>query len=82
MAAEPNPPTGPVPPPAPPPHRLYRSVRDRKIAGVCGGIAEYAGWDPNIVRLLTVLSILLPGPQLILYVIAWIILPEEPSVTY
>lgn len=61
------------------PRRLYRSRRHRMIAGVCGGIAEYFGWDPALVRLVTVLSILLPGPQFLAYIIAWIVIPEEPA---
>lgn len=62
----------------PPADRLYRSGRDRKIAGVCGGIAQRFGWDPTLVRVLTVLSILLPGPQLLAYVVMWVLIPEEP----
>jgi phage shock protein C len=61
------------------PKRLYRSRKNRYIAGVCGGIAEYFGVDPTLVRLLTLLSILIPGPQFILYIIAWIVIPEEPT---
>lgn len=70
----------PPPPPGPPPRRLYRSTRDRKLGGVCAGIAEYAGWDVTVVRLLAALSILLPGPQVILYIIAWIVLPTDEQV--
>lgn len=62
------------------PSRLYRSTRDRKIAGVCGGIAEAMGWDPTAVRLAAALSILLPGPQFIVYLIAWIIMPTDTEV--
>jgi phage shock protein C len=61
------------------PQKLYRSRRNRYIAGVCGGIAEYFGVDPTLVRLLTLLSILIPGPQFILYIVAWIVIPEEPT---
>lgn len=63
------------------PRRLYRSRRNRMIAGVCGGIAEYFGWDPTVVRVVTVLTILLPGPQFLAYIIAWILVPEEPVAT-
>lgn len=62
------------------PRRLYRSTRDSRVAGVCGGIAEYMGWDPTTVRLAAALSILLPGPQLIAYVIAWVVLPTDVQV--
>jgi phage shock protein C len=57
--------------------RLVRSRRDRKIAGVCGGIAEHFGWDPTVVRLVVILSILLPGPQVLAYLLAWIVMPED-----
>ncbi|MBD3409031.1 MAG: PspC domain-containing protein [Ignavibacteriales bacterium] len=57
--------------------RLYRSRKDSVIAGVCGGLAEYFGWDPTLVRvgyvLLSVLSAAFPG--LLVYVICWIIIP-------
>jgi phage shock protein PspC (stress-responsive transcriptional regulator) len=61
--------------------RLRRSVTDRKIAGVCGGIAEYFEVDSTIVRLIWVLVILLPiplVPAFIGYFLAWLILPKAP----
>jgi len=61
--------------------RLRRSVTDRKIAGVCGGIAEYFEVDSTIVRLIWVLLILLPiplVPAFIGYFAAWLILPKGP----
>jgi phage shock protein PspC (stress-responsive transcriptional regulator) len=61
--------------------RLMRSVTDRKIAGVCGGIAEYFEIDSTIVRLIWVLVILLPiplVPAFIGYFLAWLILPKAP----
>jgi phage shock protein C len=61
-----------------PRRRLYRSRRHRIIAGVCGGIAEYLGWSPTRVRLLTLLSFVLPGTQVIAYIVMWIIIPSEP----
>lgn len=57
--------------------RLQRSRADRVIAGVCGGIAAYTGWRPGTVRLLFLLSCLLPGPQVLLYLVLWIIIPLE-----
>jgi phage shock protein C len=60
------------------PKRLYRS-RDRIIGGVCGGLADYLGVDASLVRVLTVLSLLLPGPQILAYLVAWVIVPEEPT---
>ena len=60
--------------------RLYRSRTDRKIAGVCGGIAEYFGIDPVIVRIIGII-LLLPGglPGFVPYVIMWLIVPEKPA---
>src|SRR4030043_1569803 len=58
--------------------KLYRSRKDTKIAGVCGGIAEYFNVDSNIIRLLAVLSIFFGGGGIIAYIIAWIIIPLEP----
>ncbi len=61
--------------------RLTRSADDRWISGVCGGIAEYAGIDANLVRLLTVLIVLLGvGTTILLYVAAWIIMPNARDV--
>ena len=59
--------------------RLTRSVEDRKIAGVCAGLATYMGWDVAMVRVaFLVLSILPIGfPGLLAYVIMWIVVPEE-----
>lgn len=61
-------------------NRLYRSKKNRIIAGVCGGIGEYFKIDPTVVRLLWLLiSVVSAGVGgLIAYIIAWIIIPEEP----
>ena len=58
---------------------LYRSKKNRKIAGVCGGIAEYLDIDPIIIRLITLILVLSAGGGLIAYIIAWIVVPEEPE---
>lgn len=58
--------------------KLYRSRKDSKIAGVCGGIAEYFNVDPTIIRLLAVLTIFFGGGGIVAYIIAWIIIPLEP----
>lgn len=60
--------------------RLYRSIKDRKIAGVCGGIAEYFNIDPTIIRVIAIL-LLLPGglPGFIPYIVLWAIVPENPN---
>ena len=59
--------------------RLYRSRTERVLGGVCGGIAEYFGVDPTLVRLLAVVLILAGGAGIIAYIIAWIVIPEEPE---
>lgn len=57
--------------------RLYRSKGDRKISGVCGGLAEYFEIDSTIVRLLWLISIIVYGTGLIIYIAAAIIIPEK-----
>lgn len=59
--------------------RLYRSETDRKIAGVCGGIAEYFDIDPAIVRIVFTALILLWGWGLILYLICWVAVPTKST---
>ena len=59
--------------------KLYRSESDKKIAGVCGGIAEYLKIDSTIVRLLLVIFCLMGGAGCLLYIVAWIIMPEKPD---
>jgi phage shock protein PspC (stress-responsive transcriptional regulator) len=62
--------------------RLERSVRDAKIAGVCGGLAEYLTIDPTAVRLLWVILTVLPGAivgGMLVYVIAWIVMPKAAA---
>ena len=56
--------------------RLYRSIKDRKIAGIAGGIGEYLNIDSAIVRLIWLLAILFGGTGLLAYIIAWIFIPE------
>lgn len=51
--------------------------RDRWIAGVCSGLGRRFGLSPNTVRLLFVLSCLLPGPQFIVYIALWVLIPNE-----
>jgi phage shock protein C len=55
---------------------MTRSRNDKMIGGVCAGIARRYGWRTSRVRLLFVLSCLLPGPQFILYLILWWTMPE------
>ena len=60
---------------------LQRSRKNKMIAGVCGGIAEWLGWDPTLVRIAyvigSVLSIAFPGT--IVYIILWVIMPQSPE---
>ena len=58
---------------------LYKSNRSKMVAGVCGGIAEYFGIDPTIVRLLWVLCCAIGGSGFLAYVIAAIIMPDAPA---
>jgi phage shock protein C len=58
--------------------RLYRSGREKILGGVCGGISEYLGIDPVIVRILFVLAALAWGFGIVLYIILWIIMPRNP----
>jgi phage shock protein C len=62
--------------------RLMRSVVDSKIAGVCGGIAEYLGVDSTIIRLIWVVAIFVPVPifpAVVAYFVAWLIVPLAPA---
>jgi phage shock protein PspC (stress-responsive transcriptional regulator) len=56
---------------------LYRPRRGRMIAGVCAGLAQRFGLSPGLVRVLAVLSCLLPGPQFVAYLILWVMMPSE-----
>ncbi len=57
--------------------QLKRSITDRQWAGVAGGLAEYFNVDPTLVRLAFVLFTLLGGPGLLVYIILWLVIPEE-----
>lgn len=64
--------------------RLTRSLADRKLAGVCGGLAEYLGVDSTVVRLAWVILSIYPGAivcGLLAYAIAWFIIPAAPAPT-
>ena len=56
---------------------LTRPQQGRVIAGVCAGLAERFGWNPNVVRLIFLLSCLLPGPQFVIYIVLWVIIPAR-----
>ena len=55
--------------------RLYRSRKDRMIAGVCGGLAEYFKMDPSWMRIIFILFLLLGGSAVLVYFIMWIVVP-------
>ena len=57
--------------------KLVRPKNGIIIAGVCAALAERFGISANVVRLIAVLSILLPGPQVLAYIILWILIPKE-----
>ena len=57
--------------------RLYKSSTDKKVCGVCGGIANYFDVDPTVIRLIWVIFTVVGGSGLIAYIIAAIIMPDE-----
>jgi phage shock protein PspC (stress-responsive transcriptional regulator) len=56
---------------------LVRPSNDRWIAGVCAGLARRFGISPNVMRLIFVISCLLPGPQFLIYIVLWVLMPSE-----
>ncbi|MCX6259149.1 MAG: PspC domain-containing protein [Bacteroidia bacterium] len=62
------------------PKRLFRSKKDRIIGGVCGGLGNYLNVDPVIIRVVTVALFFAGFLGLLGYIIAWIIVPEEPGI--
>ena len=58
--------------------KLYRSVNDKKIAGVCGGLAKYLNIDPTVIRVIWAL-IAVGGAGILAYIICALIIPEEPA---
>jgi phage shock protein C len=60
--------------------RLLRSRKDRKVAGVCAGLAEYLVMDVNLLRVLTVCLAIVWFPIVIAYIVMWVVVPEEPEV--
>jgi phage shock protein C len=56
---------------------LQRPRSGRVIAGVCAAIARRFGWSTTVVRLVFLLSMLLPGPQILAYIILWVLVPNE-----
>jgi phage shock protein PspC (stress-responsive transcriptional regulator) len=58
---------------------LTRPRDDRIIAGVCSGIGRHFNIDPTIVRIVFVASLFLPGPQILIYLVAWLLMPDEAT---
>jgi phage shock protein C len=59
--------------------KLYRSRTDRKLGGVCGGLAEYFNLDPTLLRVLFIVLAVLGGSGLIIYLAMWILVPNQPQ---
>ena len=60
--------------------KLTRNPDDKWLGGVCGGLADYTGIDPNLVRLIVVVCTLLgAGSLIIAYVVAWVLMPARPA---
>ena len=62
---------------APQTPRLVRPKEGRMIAGVAAGLADRFGMERGIMRLIFVLSLILPGPQILIYIVLWVIIPED-----
>jgi len=59
--------------------KLYRSRTDARLAGVCGGLGEFLGLDPTVVRLVFVLLAMLGGHGILIYLIMWLVMPPAPE---
>lgn len=61
--------------------QFKRSLNDRMLAGVCGGLAQYLGLDPSLVRIVyAILTVFTAFAGVIIYILMWIIVPEEKSI--
>jgi phage shock protein C len=59
--------------------KLYRSRKEKMIAGICGGLSEYFGIDPTWVRLIFILLFFAGGSALLVYIILWLLVPLAPQ---
>lgn len=59
--------------------RIYRSRNEKVIAGVCGGLGEYLGVDPVLIRIAWVVMVICAGTGILAYILAWIFIPKEPA---
>lgn len=60
--------------------KLYRSRSNRMLGGVAAGLADYLNTDPTIIRLIFAFSFLLWGTGILIYLVMWVIVPEEPEI--
>lgn len=60
--------------------RLVRTMNDKKIAGVCGGVAAYFGVDSTLVRFIALATFLIYGVGAVAYIVGWIVMPEDRAV--
>ena len=58
---------------------LTRSTTDKFLGGVCGGLADFFGLDPSLIRIATLILILFGGLSLWVYIILWLIVPKAPK---
>lgn len=61
--------------------KLYRSYNKKVVGGVCGGLSEFFNIDVTLVRLLWAAAVFLAGTGILLYILCWLIIPEEPFYT-
>lgn len=61
--------------------RLTRDVKNKKIAGVCAGIANYYNIDPTLIRVLWIVSVVFAGGGVLAYLLCWFLIPEDTSST-
>jgi len=60
--------------------QLYRSIQERMLGGVCGGLGKYFDIDPTVIRFFwVVVTVLSAGTGILVYLLAWIIIPEEET---
>lgn len=58
--------------------KLCRSSQNKMLGGVCGGLGEYFNIDPTLIRLAMIIAIFGAGAGLVLYLLAWVLIPNEP----
>ena len=59
--------------------KLYKSKTDKKLCGVCGGLAEYLAIDSTVIRLILVIAVLCAGCGVLAYIVAALVIPEQPE---